>query len=104
MAGIHHQAQKHEFGSHSVAFALGSRAGGTERDTRRAAPQRAPWAAPSGKSQQREETGSCPTGLRGVRAETGLSPLAASSDPAASAITALDSFLGAAGEAPRSIL
>lgn len=28
MAGIHHQAQKHEFGSHSVAFALGSRAGG----------------------------------------------------------------------------
>ena len=81
MAGIHHQVQKHEFGSRSVAFALGFRAGGTERDTRRAAPQCAPWAAPSGKSQQREETGSCPTGLRGARAEPGLSPLAASSDP-----------------------
>lgn len=88
MAGIHHQAQKHEFSSHSIAFALGFRAGGTERDTRCAAPQCGPWAAPSGKSQQQEEMGSCPAGLRGARGSQGSARWQLPLVRAASALTA----------------
>lgn len=74
MAGIHHQAQKYEFSLRGIAFALGFRAGGTERDTRCVA--RALGCA-SGKSQQREEMASCPAGLR-ERGGAGAQPTGSS--------------------------
>lgn len=104
MAGIHHQAQKYEFSLRGIAFALGFRAGGTERDTRCVAPQCGPWAVPSGKSQQREEMASCPAGLRGARGSRGSAHWQLPLIQASHVTAVLDSLLGAAGEALRSVL